>query len=318
MSTLITGCAGGIGLTLTQKLLEKGEKVIGVDSFITGSESNMHSVFAHPNFTLISMRIEEAELTETLKDETLKIIYHLACPTGVENLSLIPEEMITSLTLGTMNILRIATDHKCPILLASSSEVYGDPQEHPQKESYPGHVLTTSVRAPYQEGKRMTETIGAMFYRKYGTQVKIARIFNCYGPNYSEKDIRVVPKFIKLALNNEPLPIHRDGETRRAFIFIDDLLEGFKAILEKGEMAEPYNVGCPDAVPIEALAKLIIQLTGSKSQIISAPPPEDEPRFRVPDVDKLKGLGWSMQWTLAEGLEKTIAFFKEYISQRDS
>ena len=307
MATLITGAAGQIGINLTKELLKRGKKVIAVDNFITGSKKNF-SLVPKEQLQFIECK------TELLKiDQPLTEIYHLACPTGVPNLKTIPEEMISACVLGITNILNIAKEQKVPFLFTSSSEVYGSPEVMPQPESYTGNVDPLGERAPYEEGKRIAETITATYVRKYGVQAKIVRVFNSFGPHFSEKDERVIPIILKQALHDLPITIHGDGSQQRTFISVFDLIPGLFTVMEKGIVGEAYNLGSKIKYTILELAKTIIKTTNSKSIIQYTERPPHDHNKRQPDLTKIHSLGWKQKLSLEDGIKLAV----EYISQQE-
>jgi nucleoside-diphosphate-sugar epimerase len=307
MRILITGGCGQIGTNLCLRLLGEGQEVVAVDNFITGDRGNLTTLRNYPNFTFLERDIEDLELKNDLALYKIDEIYHLACPTGVPNLVTLAEEMLSATSVGTRNILEIALEKKAPVLIASSSEVYGEPQVPLQSESYTGNVLPTGVRSPYEEGKRFTESLAMMFFRKYGLDVKIARIFNTYGSHKSRKDLRVIPQFTEQALVGGPLTVHGRGEQKRTFLHVEDLIDGLFLILRKGKKAEVYNIGSDKEMTILDLAKLILKATGSKSEIKFVERPSHDHHFRLPDLTKIKGLGWEPKISLEEGISRTIS-----------
>lgn len=306
MSIVITGCAGQIGINLARHLLSKGEKIIGVDNFVTGSKSRLKLIENEKNLRMVNAAIHHPEFLEKLRGEDVSCIYHLACPPGVDKLDAIPEEMLLTLTAGTKNVLDLAKEKKVRCLIASSSEVYGDPLEVPQKETYTGNVNPLHKRAIYQEGKRITETLASLYHWKHGVSTKIARIFNCYGPHFSEHDQRAIPAFVRAALANEPITIHGKGDQKRCFCYIEDLIRGFEILMEKGADGEAYNIGNPRLITIKELIDLIIQHTGSTSELVYEKARKEDPVRRQPDIGKIGKLGYSPLVPFEEGLKKTI------------
>lgn len=310
MNILVTGVAGHIGSNLCKYILGEGNFVVGVDNFVTGERENLKDLDSASNFTFIESAIEDPSLRTKLASFKFEEIYHLACPTGVPNLVTLAEEMLSATSVGTKNVLEIALKHKAKFLLASSSEVYGDPQVSPQGESYTGNVHPTGLRSPYEEGKRFSESLVAMFVQKYGLDAKIARIFNTYGPNMSDKDQRVIPRFLFAALENEPLTVHGDGSQKRTFLFVDDLITGLALVLTKGKSGEVYNIGSDKEFSILELANLISKITDSKSEIRFSPRPLHDHQSRMPSLEKIKKLGWQPKISLDEGLRRTVSYYK--------
>jgi nucleoside-diphosphate-sugar epimerase len=302
----VTGAAGEVGINLCIHLLDKGFKVIGTDNFITGSEKNLSIIKNHENFIFFDIGIENPKLIDLLKEYSIERIFHLACPTGVPNLELIPEEMIMATSLGTKNILDIALLKKASLLFASSSEVYGEPKEFPQREDYTGNVDQLGIRGPYEEGKRFSETLVETYVKKYNLNAKIIRIFNTFGPYSSSKDLRVIPSFIRRALNNEDIVVHGEGSQTRTFLYINDLIDGILTVLEKGKMGDAYNVGSDHQISILDLAKLVIKLSNSKSTIKYGKRPKHDHSARLPFLEKIKSLGWSQKISLDEGIKAII------------
>ncbi|MDD4332948.1 MAG: SDR family oxidoreductase [Patescibacteria group bacterium] len=306
---LVTGGAGFIGSHLCQELLEKGNEVICLDNFFTGQKINIEKFFNNPNFKLIEFDIEDK--IDLIVDE----IYNLACPASPVHYQENPVKTVRTNTIGIINLLELAKKSGAKILQASTSEVYGDPFEHPQKESYWGNVNPVGIRSCYDEGKRVAETLCLDYYRQYGVAIKIVRIFNTYGPNMYIDDGRVVSNFIVQALRNENITIYGDGSQTRSFQYIDDLISGMTKMMAQDEFIGPVNLGNPTEFTIKELAEKVLELIPeSKSKIIYRPLPQDDPRKRKPDISLAKEkLGWEAKIQLEEGLKKTIAYFKEII-----
>jgi len=309
MKILVTGGAGFIGSHLCKFLLEKdGNEIICLDNFFTGKRRNIESLTENSNFKIIPHDIINPLDVSSIGDVTQ--IYNLACPASPIHYQFDPIETIKANTQGVINVLEFAKLNGAAILQASTSEVYGDPLEHPQKESYKGNVNTLSVRACYDEGKRVAETLFTDYHRKYNLPIKIARIFNTYGPNMDENDGRVVSNFIVQSLRNEPLAIYGKGNQTRSFCYVDDLIEGFHKLMNS-TYTHPVNLGNPGEFTILELAEKTIELTSSKSNIIYKELPEDDPAQRKPDISLARRLlGWDPKIPLEEGLEKTIKYFK--------
>ncbi|TSC66691.1 MAG: dTDP-glucose 4,6-dehydratase [Microgenomates group bacterium Gr01-1014_80] len=313
MKIIVTGGAGFLGSHLCDKLIEAGHQVICVDNLLTGSEGNITHLKNNPNFEFINHDISEA-LPGSLEADQ---IYHLASPASPNKdnpksyMALSFETMLAN-TTGTWNLCQWASIKGVKFLFASTSEVYGNPREHPQKESYRGNVSTTGPRACYDEAKRFGETIVAEFVRKKDFDGRIVRIFNTYGPRMAE-DGRVVIEFIKAALDRKPFPVFGDGKQTRSFCYVDDMVTGLIAAMDKGKRGEVYNLGNPDEFTIGDLANEIKGLTGATSEIeFVEPMPEDDPLQRCPDISKaLKELDWEPRVGLVEGLKKYIDYLQE-------
>lgn len=315
---LITGGAGFIGSHLCKILLNKGHKVICVDNLITGDKKNINNLFKNSNFKFIELDIAKDSLALSGKPgqfshpkddqplaETLNYIFHLACPTGVPNLVTLAEEMLLVNSLGTRNVLELARKTKAKVLFASSSEVYGDPQVFPQTEEYTGNVSPIGIRSPYEEGKRFSESLVIMYVRKYNIDARIVRIFNTYGEGMSNKDSRVIPKFLRQVKIGESLTVEGKGEQTRTFCYVDDLIDGLILVLNKGLSGEVYNIGSDKEIRIFDLAKLTIKITKSKSKIKFIKRPTHDHKRRLPDIGKIKKLGWRPKVTLEKGILKT-------------
>lgn len=306
MKILLTGAAGFIGSNLAQTLLDQGHEVFGIDNFITGSKENSSKLLKNPKFSFLEADI--VNLTNEQKSSFPKFdqVYHLACPTGVPNLVFLAEEMLLTCSDGTKNILDIALKDKASFLFTSSSEVYGDPEKFPQSEDYTGNVDSIGLRSPYEEGKRFSEALTIMYSRKYKLPTKIVRIFNTYGPGMSEKDTRVIPAFIKQILEGKNLTIHGDGSQRRTFCYIDDLVNGLIIVMEKGE-SEPYNLGGEEEVTINQLAQQISNVSEKKLLVKTKQRASHDHQARMPDLKRIKKLGWVAKTNLKSGLSKTIS-----------
>ena len=302
MTILVTGSCGQIGTNLSLRLLKEGQQVVGVDNFLTGDRENLEILKNYPHFTFYEKDIEDPLLKDLLAEYQFDEVYHLACPTGVPNLVTLAEEMLSATGIGTKNVLEIAKAKQAKVLIASSSEVYGDPQIDIQHEDYTGNVHPVGVRSPYEEGKRYSEALAAMFFRKYGLDVKIARIFNTFGPFMSKRDQRVIPQFVVQALVGEPIIVHGTGTQRRTFLHVEDLLTGLFLILRNGMAGDVYNIGSDKETTIKNLANLILHATGSKSEIRFVERPTHDHHFRLPDLTKIRNLGWSPKVPLEEGI----------------
>jgi UDP-glucuronate decarboxylase len=304
MRILVTGGAGFIGSHLCARLLGEGHEVLCLDNFFTGSKENIAGLAGNARFELIRHDITEPILLEVDR------IYNLACPASPIHYQYNPVKTIKTNVLGAINMLGLAKRVRARILQASTSEVYGDPQVHPQREEYWGNVNPIGIRSCYDEGKRVAETLMMDYHRQNGVDVRIVRIFNTYGPKMAENDGRVVSNFIVQALKGEDITVYGEGTQTRSFCYVDDLVDGMIRMMEKEDLVGPVNLGNPTETAIVEFAKRIIELTGSKSAIIHKPLPADDPKQRRPDITLAKEtLGWSPRVDLANGLTKTIEYF---------
>jgi len=303
---LVTGAAGFLGSRLCLILLQKGHHVIGVDNFFTGIKDNLRSSFHFPFFKFIEHDI----LQPIFLDEKIDQVYHLACPASPIQYQKNPIYTLQTAVLGTLNVLKFSKEKEAVFLLASTSEVYGDPQEHPQSESYFGYVNPVGPRSCYDEGKRAAETLTMDFYRKHYLSIRIVRIFNTYGPGMALDDGRVMSNLIIQALKGNPLTIYGQGSQTRSFCFVDDLINGLILIMNKNEMG-PINLGNPEEYTMLEIAKKIQEMTSSQSQISFHPLPDDDPKKRKPNISRAISLGFMPSISLEEGLKLTIMFFKD-------
>ncbi len=306
MKILITGCAGFIGSNLAKKFLSDGESILGVDNFITCGKENVSRLLKEKNFTFLEIDITNLESIKELAKFRFDQIYHLASPTGVPNCERLGEEMLLTNSIGTFNVLEIARKNKASFLLASSSEVYGDPQIFPQSEEYFGNVDPIGFRSPYEEGKRFAESLAISYFRKFNVDVRIARIFNTYGPNMDNNDQRVIPRFLKALTKNLQLEVYGDGNQTRTFCYVDDLVNGLVLIMEKGTSGEIYNLGSDQEVSIKKLAYVLLDLTGTKKEVKFLNELPSDPKRRKPLLSKIKKLGWKPKTKLEEGLKYTF------------
>ena len=301
---LVTGGAGFIGSHLCERLIADGHEVICLDNFLTGRKANLDALARHPRFELVRHDIVEPVLVEV--DE----IYNLACPASPRHYQANSVKTVKTNVLGALHVLGAAKRLKARVLQASTSEVYGDPQVHPQPEDYWGHVNPIGTRACYDEGKRVAETLFFDYRRQHNLEIRVARIFNTYGPRMLENDGRVVSNFVVQALRGEPITIYGDGSQTRSFCFVDDLVEGLVRLMNS-DFHEPVNLGNPGEFTIADLAEKVVTMTGSKSRIEKRPLPADDPRRRQPDISRAKKiLGWQPTVPLDQGLERTIAYFR--------
>ena len=305
---LVTGGAGFIGSHLCERLLAGGHDVICADNFFTGSKQNIRHLLSHDHFEFIRHDIVNPLVVEV--DQ----IYNLACPASPIHYQFNPIKTIKTSTIGMVNMLGLAKRVKARILQASTSEVYGDPEEHPQRETYWGNVNPIGIRSCYDEGKRVAETLSMDYHRQNGVDVRIVRIFNTYGPRMHPNDGRVLSNFIVQALQKEPITIYGDGSQTRSFCYVDDLVDGLNRMMEHDSLAGPVNLGNPAELTVKQLAERIIAMTASPSRIETRPLPEDDPRKRQPDISLAKKyLGWEPKTPLDDGLRKTIAYFQTVI-----
>ncbi len=303
----VTGGAGFIGSHLCDLLLLRGQCVVCIDNLSTGSISNIRPLLNHPNFRFIEHDVREPLVI----DEEIDYLYSLACPASPRHYQKDPIGTMRTSVLGTINVLELARSKSARVLQASTSEVYGDPEVHPQPESYAGHVNIIGPRACYDEGKRAAETLMFDYQRVHGVQIKVARIFNTYGPRMLENDGRVVSNFIVQALRGDPITIYGEGTQTRSFCFVDDLIRGLQMLMESSpSVTGPCNLGNPQEISIKAIAREVLACTKSKSTLRFEPLPTDDPKRRMPIIETAKGsLGWSPKIALKEGLQATIAYF---------
>ena len=303
---LVTGGGGFIGSHLCELLLEQGNDVICLDNFFTGSKNNIRHLLSDPSFELI-----RHDVTIPIELE-VDAIYNLACPASPIHYQHDPVQTIRTNVLGAMNMLELARRLRIPILQSSTSEVYGDPKEHPQRETYWGNVNPIGVRSCYDEGKRCAETLFFDYHRQYGLPIKVVRIFNTYGPRMLPNDGRVVSNFIVQALKGHDITIYGDGSQTRSFCCVSDLVVGLEAMMHTpNRVTGPVNLGNPGEFTVRELAETIIRITGSNSKIVYKPLPQDDPARRKPDVSLARELlGWTPEIALKDGLRQTIDYFR--------
>ena len=308
---LVTGGAGFIGSHLIDRLLGEGHEVICADNLFTGSKRNIEHLHGHARFEFMRHDVTFPLYVEV--DE----IYNLACPASPIHYQHDPVQTTKTSVHGAINMLGLAKRLKCKVFQASTSEVYGDPSVHPQPEEYWGNVNPIGPRSCYDEGKRCAETLFFDYHRQHGTEIKVARIFNTYGPRMHHADGRVVSNFIVQALRGEPITIYGDGRQTRSFCYVDDLVEGFVKLMDTDKtVSGPINLGNPGEFTIRELAEKTIAMTGSKSPLVEHPLPVDDPKQRQPDITKARAhLDWEPTIALEEGLERTIAYFRKILPE---
>jgi UDP-glucuronate decarboxylase len=309
---LITGGAGFIGSFLCERLLESGANVLCADNFFTGTRTNVAHLLNHPRFEL--MRHDVCFPLYVEVDE----IYNMACPASPIHYQFDPVQTTKTSVHGAINMLGLAKRVKAKILQASTSEVYGDPAVHPQPEEYWGNVNPIGPRSCYDEGKRCAETLFFDYHRQHNLRIKVARIFNTYGPRMHPNDGRVVSNFIVQALKGEDITLYGDGQQTRSFCYVDDLVRGLMALMDSPDsVTGPINIGNPGEFTIRQLAEEVIALTGSKSKLVFMPLPQDDPKQRKPNIEKAQEiLGWEPRIQLRDGLTKTINYFDNLLSDR--
>ncbi len=306
MKIVVTGGAGFIGSHLVDRLMEAGHEVVCVDNLYTGQKSNNAQWIEHPNFQFI-----QHDIVNPIEIDNIDQVYHLACPASPVHYQFDPIKTAKTNFLGTLNMLELAKKWKARILLASTSEVYGDPLIHPQTEDYWGNVNCTGIRSCYDEGKRIAETLTFDYHRQYGVEVRVVRIFNTHGARMLENDGRVVSNFVVQALQGIPLTIYGDGSQTRSFCYVSDLVEGLMRLMN-GNYIGPVNLGNPDEYTILQLAQTIQRMINPTAELVFKPLPQDDPQRRQPDISRAKfHLDWEPTVPLEEGLSKTIAYFRD-------
>ena len=307
---LVTGGAGFVGSHLIDRLIEQGNEVLCVDNLFTGSKANIAHLLGHPRFEFLRHDICFPLFVE------VDAIFNLACPASPVHYQHDPVQTTKVSVLGSVNMLGLAKRVKAPILQASTSEVYGDPTQHPQTESYWGNVNPIGIRSCYDEGKRCAETLFFDYHRQHNLDIKVARIFNTYGPRMHPADGRVVSNFVMQALRGEDITIYGNGMQTRSFCYVDDLVDGFLRLMgTPAGFTGPINLGNPDEFTIRHLAETVIEMTGARSSLVERPLPPDDPRQRQPDISLArKKLGWEPQVKLRDGLIKTIDYFRQLMN----
>jgi dTDP-glucose 4,6-dehydratase len=307
---LISGAAGFIGSHLCDRLLQDGHEVVGLDNFITGTRRNLEHLAGHPRFRLVELDVASPISIEGPFDH----LWHLASIASPKHYLAHPIETLESGSLGTRNMLEIAFREKARFLISSTSECYGDPLEHPQKETYWGHVNPVGLRSCYDESKRFAEALTMAYHRARGIRTNIARIFNTYGPRMALDDGRVVPAFLEQGLRGEPMTVFGQGTQTRSFCYVSDLVEGLVRLGSSDERM-PVNLGNPVELTILEFARRIQRLTGSKAGIVTLPLPADDPQQRCPDISKAKALlGWEPAVSLEDGLRETVEYFRAQVA----
>ena len=314
LRVLVTGGAGFLGSHLCERLLADGHDVLCVDNFYTGTRENIAHLLANAKFEVL-----RHDVTFPLYVEVDRI-YNLACPASPFHYQSDPVQTTKTSVHGAINMLGLAKRTKARILQASTSEVYGDPQVHPQQEEYWGHVNPIGSRSCYDEGKRCAETLFFDYYRQHGLDLRVARIFNTYGPRMHPNDGRVISNFVVQALFGQPLTVYGNGSQTRSFCYVDDLIDGLVRLMEAvGNVARPVNLGNPVETPVRVLAEKVLEMTNSSSPIEFLPLPADDPVRRCPNINRAKELlGWQPRVPLEEGLRRTIAYFEERLSKATS
>ena len=309
MKILLTGAAGFLGSHISKKLIDNDHEVIGLDDLSTGSIKNIEQLVSHPKFSFIE---HDVRIPYQAKVDA---VLNFACPASPVNYQKDPVRTIETNFLGVINLLHLANETGARIIQASTSEIYADPTQSPQKESYWGNVNPIGIRSCYDEGKRAAETLCFDYRRQHDLDTRVIRIFNTYGPNMAIGDGRVVSNFIVQALRNEPINIYGDGKQTRSFCYVSDLVEGIYKLLQLDENPNtPINLGNPNEFTILELAKVVIEVTNSKSEIVNNSLPQDDPKQRCPDISLAKSvLNWKPTIELREGIEKTAAYFKQII-----
>ncbi|MGX7708788.1 UDP-glucuronic acid decarboxylase family protein [Methylobacterium sp. Gmos1] len=310
---LVTGGAGFLGSHLCERLLEQGHEVLCVDNFFTGTRRNISHLLGNPNFEMMRHDVTFPLYVEV--DE----IYNLACPASPVHYQFDPVQTAKTSVIGAINMLGLAKRVKARIFQASTSEVYGDPEVHPQPEEYWGRVNPIGLRSCYDEGKRCAETLFFDYHRQHKLPIKVARIFNTYGPRMHPNDGRVVSNIVLQALRGEDITLYGDGEQTRSFCYVDDLIEGFIRLMgSDASVIGPINIGNPGEFTIRQLAEIVVDLTNSRSKMVFRPLPPDDPRQRRPDITKAKAiLDWQPTIELRQGLSRTIAYFDDHLRSGD-
>ncbi|MBP9686794.1 MAG: GDP-mannose 4,6-dehydratase [Candidatus Doudnabacteria bacterium] len=316
MNILVAGGAGFLGSNFVRHFIALGNSVVVLDNLITGEQRNITELVGEKNFVYIQGDIcDLSTMNSVAQAYHFDRIYNFACPTGVPNIApeKLGEQMLDACTVGVKNLLRMAQEHGAVFFHASSAEVYGESLVTPQAEEYTGNVDVLGFRAPYEEGKRVSETLVRLHVQKYGLDAKIVRFFNAYGPRYGMYDTRVISTLIRQALHGEPITLQGDGSQNRTFCYVTDIIEGVELVMTKGSVGEAYNLGGVDQLPIKEFAQQVIALTDSTSKVICVPRPTHDHSGRLPETSKIRALGWRPRVSLSDGLRRTIDDFKERI-----
>ena len=309
-TVLVTGGGGFLGSHLCDRLIERGDDVVCLDNFFTGKKQNIAHLFGHPRFELIRHDIVHPLFIEAEQ------IYNMACPASPEAYQFNPIKTIKTSTVGVVNVLGLAKRCRARVLHASTSEVYGDPDVHPQTEDYWGHVNPLGPRSCYDEGKRVAESLCMNYHLAHSLETRIVRIFNTYGPRMAPDDGRVISNFIMQALRNEPLTVYGDGSQTRSFCYVDDLIDGLIRMMNQVDDVGPINLGNPREESMLELARHVLAAVGSESEIVHVELPADDPRRRCPNITRARTvLGWSPQVDLEQGLERTVAYYRGLLSE---
>lgn len=307
---LVTGGAGFLGSHLCDRLIERGDQVICLDNFFTGRKANVAHLLNHSRFELIRHDIVHPFYLE------VEQIYNLACPASPVAYQYNPIKTIKTSTVGMVNVLGLAKRCRARVLQASTSEVYGDPEIHPQSEDYWGHVNPIGPRSCYDEGKRVAESLCINYHLEHGMEIRLMRIFNTYGPRMDPNDGRVISNFVTQALRGEPLTIYGDGSQTRSFCFVDDLIEGMMRLMDQDDDTGPVNIGNPGEYSMLQLAEEVIKATGSSSELVHVELPADDPKQRCPNITKAKALlDWTPRVDLKTGLQKTVEYYRQRLAE---
>ncbi len=315
---LVAGGAGFIGNNLCRYFINRGWQVDCIDNLSTGRLESISDLIGKPGFQFLKMDVADAKACRRLLRRQYAEVYHLACPTGVPNISRMGDVMLLASSLGTIHLLKIARRSKAKFLFASTAEIYGDPEIFPQTESYNGNVDPVGPRSAYEEGKRFGEAMTRHFGKQYGIDAFIVRIFNTYGPGMSPKDERVIPQMLRSLVEGRPVRIYGDGSQNRTFLHIEDLIEGFRRLMSAGTPGEVYNIGSRRQLTIRELYTMAVNATGRRQPAAFTEHFIEDHRGRLPDTSKLEALGWRQQISLEDGLRESFAKFVHEIESRDS
>ncbi|WP_428264341.1 UDP-glucuronic acid decarboxylase family protein [Haliangium sp.] len=315
MRILVTGGAGFIGSHLCARLLADGHEVVCLDDFSTGRRRNLDEVAGHAGFTLL-----EHDVSRPLADPpAVEWVFNLACPASPKHYQRDPVKTVETSVLGVMHLLALCRERGARLLQASTSEIYGDPLVHPQGEDYWGHVNPIGPRACYDESKRVSETLCFEHHRSRGTDIRVVRIFNTYGPHMAEDDGRVVSNFVRQALRGEPLTLYGDGSQTRSFCYVSEMVDGMVGVMEQDQDIGPINLGNPDELTIRELAERVLAVTGSASALVHRPLPPDDPARRRPDIGRVRELlGWTPRIDIDDGLTRTVRWFRDLLAEPTS